>query len=203
MITKITQSTQPMLSLPGLKVKGPQGKLMRPHRAGTNPKENETTFGQEEAPNEITNSERRIIMAANHPSSSGKNWLKIGIIAFAVQGSWTLWANWGHGLEKAAPSALMQGIFSGISASIMTLLMDMLFRLIRPSRLRPPICIMLTSISMVCVLTALHFLIGTPEILKTLLLPCFAIAAYAVGYTSHLQTRDACSRLSVSTRETS
>jgi len=130
-------------------------------------------------------------MAANSPSDSGKNWLKIGIIAFVVQGSWTLWANWGHGLVKAAPSALMQGVFSGISASIMTLMMDKFFHLLKPSKARPAICIVVTSIGMALVLTLLHILIGTPEIFKTLLLPCFAIFAYAIGYTSHLRTRGA------------
>ena len=120
-------------------------------------------------------------------AKSNKNWLIMGVLAFFVQGSWTLWVNFAHGWDKALPPALMQGLLSGASASVMTLMMEWIYRTVAQAALRFILSIIMPSLFMAAVLYALHRAIGTPEIAATMTLPMIAIIAYAVIYTLKLR----------------
>ena len=125
----------------------------------------------------------------NSSISKNKSWRTIGLVAFLIQGGWTLWVNLPYGLVKAAPSAVLQGLLSAASASAMTLIMEWLYGALPHSPLRPAWCIAATSLLMATILFLLHCAIGTPEVLKTLLLPMTAIVAYATAYTLRLARR--------------
>ncbi|WP_265655663.1 hypothetical protein [Verminephrobacter aporrectodeae] len=123
------------------------------------------------------------------PARPNRNWLVIGILAFLVQGGWTLWVNLPHGLGRSAISAAMQGLLSGVSASVMTLIMEWIYRTLSPSPLRPIASALGPILLMASVLYAVHRVIGTPEIAATMALPMIAIVAYAIVYTAKLSRR--------------
>ncbi|WP_265665123.1 hypothetical protein [Verminephrobacter aporrectodeae] len=96
----------------------------------------------------------------------------------------------------------MQGLLSGVSASVMTLIMEWIHRTLSPSPLRPIASALVPVLLMAGILYAVHRVIGTPEITATMALPMIAIVAYAIVYTVKLSRRNR-SAAAPTTRETS
>ena len=105
-------------------------------------------------------------------------------VAFLAMGGWTLFANRMHGAAAYAP-ALVQGAMSGaITAVLKRVLEAMSRRLTGPAAyLGPP----LVTISVIlAVLSAIHGLIGTPEIVATIAVPWSVSTLYAIVYAAVL-----------------
>ena len=102
--------------------------------------------------------------------------------AFLAMGGWTLWANHDHGLAAAWPAALAQGLMSGaITLALKRALEAMVARLPGTAGyLIPPT---VTAATILGVLAAVHRLIGTPEIARTIVVPWSVSTLYAIVYT--------------------
>lgn len=111
---------------------------------------------------------------------------KLPLLAFLVQGGWTLFVNYSAGTLDALRSALAQGAVSAVSTYIMTVIMLWMFRKIHHDILATVSSILASSGLMLAVLVALHMLIGTAHIFATLTLPFTAIMLYAIIYSLRL-----------------
>ena len=101
--------------------------------------------------------------------------------AFLAMGGWTLWANSGHGLAAAWRPALVQGVISGIITLVLKRVLEaMVARMRGPAAyVLPPL---VTATVIMLVLVAIHRLIGTPEIARTIAVPWSVSTLYAVIY---------------------
>ena len=112
-----------------------------------------------------------------------------GLAGFAVYGAWAYYANSDHGTMVAMRSGLVQGGYSLLLTFVMTLVTEFMF-----ARLGS---LWLTSatVSVILFLSAytIHMLVGTPEILMTIL-PGYVIGTiytivYVVGLRRALPVR--------------
>lgn len=103
-----------------------------------------------------------------------------GLAGFLVYGSWAAYANFDHGMSIATRSGLVQGTYSLVLTFAMTLVTEWLFG--RLCRLPGGMVFTVVIVSGVLFATAyvIHRLVGTPEILMTIL-PGFVIGSI---YTS-------------------
>lgn len=111
---------------------------------------------------------------------------KLPLLAFLVQGGWTLFVNYSAGRLDALRSALAQGAASAVSTYIMTVIMLWIFCKIRHDILATVSSVLASSGLMLAVLVALHILMGTAHIFATLTLPFTAIMLYAIIYSLRL-----------------
>lgn len=108
--------------------------------------------------------------------------------AFLAMGSWAAFANRGHAMPAPLLAFATQG---ALSAAITLCLKRGLEALARrldgaAALIVPPLAAALASAS---VLTLVHILAGTPEILRTIALPLTVVTSYAALYSRAL-TRD-------------
>jgi hypothetical protein len=103
--------------------------------------------------------------------------------AFVAMGGWTLWANHSHGLSAAWPPALAQGAMSGaITLGLKHALEVMVTRLPGAAAfVIPPV---VTATLILGVLIAVHRMIGTPEIARTIAVPWSVSTLYAIVYAA-------------------
>ena len=108
-------------------------------------------------------------------------------VAFLAMGGWALYANRAHGAAALAP-ALAQGAMSGA----ITLVLKRALEAMSPrlggvlAYLVPPL---ITASVILAVLTLVHRLIGTPEIVATIAVPWSVSTLYAVIYSAVLARR--------------
>lgn len=105
--------------------------------------------------------------------------------AFVAMGGWALFANSGHGLSAALAPAAAQGVMSGaITFGLKRALEAMSRRLRGPAAYALPPAI--TAAVILAVLVAIHRLIGTPEIARTIAVPWSVSTLYAIVYSAAL-----------------
>jgi hypothetical protein len=108
-------------------------------------------------------------------------------VAFAAlaMGGWALFANRGHGLEAAVPPALAQGAMSGLITLVLKRALEAMAGRFPGALayLAPP---SLTAATVLIVLLAVHRLIGTPEIARTIAVPWSVSTIYAFAYAGAL-----------------
>jgi len=105
--------------------------------------------------------------------------------AFLAMGGWALFANRTHGMARAAPAALLQGILSaGLTFGIKRGLEALFGRLNGLAALAVPP--MTSCVIVLALLVAAHTLAGTPEIWATIAVPYAVSSTYAFVYTASL-----------------
>lgn len=105
--------------------------------------------------------------------------------AFLAMGGWALYANSGHGLAAAWLPALSQGVLSGL----ITLVLKRVLEAMRgrfPGVLAYVLPPAITAGTVLALLVAVHKLIGTPEIVRTIAVPWSVSTLYAVLYAATL-----------------
>jgi hypothetical protein len=105
--------------------------------------------------------------------------------AFLAMGSWALFANRAHGLAAALPAAVLQGALSAcITLTLKTVVERLAPRFAGLAALcAPPLIAAGLSAAL---LTTLHSLAGTPEVLATVALPLIVATSYAAIYNTSL-----------------
>lgn len=100
-----------------------------------------------------------------------------GIAGFVVYGGWAYFVNAEHGQELAMMIGLVQGSYSFALTFVMTLVTEWLFR-----RCNGQFAMIMGVVCTALFVTpyAIHMLIGTPEILMTIL-PGFVIGSIYTG----------------------
>ena len=101
--------------------------------------------------------------------------------AFCAMGAWAFFANSGHALGEAFTAAVLQGALSAcITLTLKTIIEKLAPRFVgRTALWAPPALAACLSASL---LTLLHSLNGTPEILLTVALPLSIATSYAAIY---------------------
>lgn len=102
-------------------------------------------------------------------------------VAFALMGSWAVFANWGHDWPKPLVAGLVQGSLSGaITYGLKRGLDALRGRMARSlGWWVPPVVVCGLSLSL---LVAVHWAAGTPELLRTISVPFSVASIYAIGY---------------------
>jgi hypothetical protein len=113
-------------------------------------------------------------------------WVHVAF-AFVAMGGWTLFANRAHGSAAVVP-ALVQGL---ISAGITVVLKGVLDRLAGRfpgigAFVLPPL---MTASTVLAALIAVHWMIGTPELWRTIAVPWSVSTLYAILYAADLERR--------------
>ncbi len=110
------------------------------------------------------------------------------VFAFLAMGGWAVFANRGHAMPQPLYSGLLQGALSAGLTLFLKSVIDVLSRRFRGvTRFwAPPLIACLGSASL---LTALHALIGTPEIAKTIAVPLLVSTSYAAIYNYSISRR--------------
>lgn len=112
---------------------------------------------------------------------TGKNWLHAAG-GFVLMGAWAMVANRAHGWTSILSSGIVQGIMSATITLVMKQLIEALAR--RSSgwqaRVAPPLACFALSVAL---LSTIHTIIGTPEILATMFVPVTVATVYAAIYT--------------------
>lgn len=106
-------------------------------------------------------------------------------IAFLAMGGWAVFANRAHPLPQPVVAGVVQGALSGAITFVLKRMIERLassFSGIAALILPPLIAVALS----VGVLTSIHALAGTPEILATMVLPVSVTAIYSTIYTAAL-----------------
>ncbi|GAB4362937.1 MAG: hypothetical protein Kow00114_18590 [Kiloniellaceae bacterium] len=108
--------------------------------------------------------------------------------AFVVMGSWAFFANRGHAAADALTAAVLQGTLSAaVTLSLKTFIEKVAPRFTGSAVLLVP---PLAAFAVVGgILTLLHRLNGTPELLATVALPLTAATGYAAVYNYALWRR--------------
>lgn len=91
----------------------------------------------------------------------------MGILAGMVYGLWAVYANWGHDLPHVARAASAQFALSFCSTSFLTLVIELV---LRRGRSTPNLVFAAVGphAAMVTLFMTVHWLSGTPNILKTI-----------------------------------
>ncbi|RCS21604.1 hypothetical protein DUT91_22975 [Phyllobacterium salinisoli] len=113
------------------------------------------------------------------------------LFAFLTMGGWAIFANRGHAMPAPLLAGLVQG---GLSASITLVLKRVIETLAArfgglPALIAPPVIAGLISASL---LTAVHMISGTPEIVETIALPLSVATFYAAIYNYTLWRSKRC-----------
>jgi len=103
--------------------------------------------------------------------------------AAIVYGSWALYANWDHGLSSAVKASLTQAAMSFFFTAFISSLIEYLFTLSQRLLFRFLLPVFGASALTSSLLVLAHVMVGTPEIVRTIL-PSIVIGfIYGVGYT--------------------
>jgi hypothetical protein len=102
-------------------------------------------------------------------------------IAFLLMGSWALFANRDHGEQRMVMAGLIQGALSACLTLFLKSAIEFLARRFFGwvGLVAPPI---IACIGSACILIAIHFVGGTPEIAKTIAVPLAVSTSYAALY---------------------
>ncbi len=103
-------------------------------------------------------------------------------VAFLAMGGWAVLANSGHPLGQALTAGLAQGTISAVITLFLKRMIEALARRLPevPGLILPPVLAVLTSLVL---LSAIHRLAGTPELLRTIIVPLSMTAAYSASYS--------------------
>lgn len=90
-----------------------------------------------------------------------------GIVFTALWSTWAYYANLAHRAELAKKASITQGSFTIINAFIYTILVEYLFSIGKTKFVRIVLAFVLPNILVTILLTSLHHLRGTPNVLAT------------------------------------
>lgn len=109
-----------------------------------------------------------------------------GIAGFVGYGGWAMYANAGHGSDIAMRSGIVQGTYSLILTFLMTLVTEWLYVRLGGLSGGRSLTVSLIAIILFCSAYSIHKLVGTPEVLMTIL-PGFVIGTiYTLVYVMGL-----------------
>lgn len=106
-------------------------------------------------------------------------------VAFLLMAGWALFANSSHGLDQAWLPALVQGTVSGLLTGALKKTLEALDGKI-PGALAYVVPPILTAGTILTLLSTVHTLIGTPEVVRTIALPWTVSTLYAIVYNARL-----------------
>ena len=112
------------------------------------------------------------------------NSVLLGVLAFLLYGSWAVFANWEYGLKKSLTAGLVQGIVSFLTTTFIMLLMIWLFELGRSSLTRFLYAVTGTNAIAISGMVCAHLIVGTPDILQTILPSMVVGFSLTVVYSS-------------------
>jgi hypothetical protein len=104
-------------------------------------------------------------------------------VAFLAMGGWAVFANHAHAMPQPFVAGAVQGALSGAITFVLKRMIELLassFAGLAALVLPPTIAVVLS----LAILTAIHALAGTPEILATIALPTSVTALYSAIYTA-------------------
>jgi hypothetical protein len=112
--------------------------------------------------------------------------LKRGVLnslAFCIiWGGWAYYANAAHGQEAAAAAAKAQILFTSVNAFVYSIVMEAIFGRIKPAALRNAVTFAVPNVMVTVMLSGIHWLAGTPEIISTVLPPLLIIYSLCLVY---------------------
>lgn len=103
-----------------------------------------------------------------------------GFAGLVGYGSWAAYANFDHGMAIAVRSGLVQGTYSFVLTFLMTWVTEGLFAKLASMPMGAVVTTVVVSFILFVSAYGIHMLVGTPEILMTIL-PGFVIGS---GYTA-------------------
>lgn len=115
---------------------------------------------------------------------AGSTFAHVGF-AFLAMGGWALFANAGHGLAAAWLPALSQGVLSGLITLVLKRALEAMSPRF-PGALAYVVPPAITAGAVLALLVAVHKLIGTPEIVRTIAVPWSVSTFYAIVYAATL-----------------
>ncbi|WP_313318546.1 hypothetical protein [Stenotrophomonas sp.] len=107
-------------------------------------------------------------------------------VAFVAMGSWAAFANLAHPMPRPLIAGLVQGVLSALITLFLKRMLEALSARLpgRAGWWLPPLAAAAVSVSL---LSSIHWLAGTPEILRTIIVPLSVTTLYAVLYTIALR----------------
>ncbi|MFN4156258.1 MAG: hypothetical protein ACK4HF_16550 [Paracoccaceae bacterium] len=113
-----------------------------------------------------------------------QSWLHLAV-AFCAMGGWALFANRAHPWPDMLTAGLVQGSLSALITLVLKRLIEAMVRSLNGigARILPPLACAALSVT---VLSSLHRLAGTPELLTTISVPVLVSTTYAILYTQTL-----------------
>lgn len=114
-----------------------------------------------------------------------RGWLHLAV-AFVAMGGWALFANRAHPWPAMLTAGLVQGSVSALITLGLKRLVEALVRRLRGrlAGIVPPLACAAASVG---VLSVIHGLAGTPELLATIAVPVAVSTTYATLYTRALR----------------
>ncbi len=106
-------------------------------------------------------------------------------VAFVAMGGWAFLANRAHAFPHPLVAGLVQGALSGIITLVLKRMIEAIALHLAggASLVAPPLVAVALSLA---ILTTIHTLAGTPEILATIALPVGVTALYSTVYAAVL-----------------
>ncbi|WP_437683455.1 hypothetical protein [Sorangium sp. So ce131] len=114
-------------------------------------------------------------------SKKGGRPFLMGVLAGTIYGLWAVYANWGHDLLHVARAASAQFALSFCSTSFLTLVIELI---LRRGRSVPNLVFAATGphAAMVTLFTTVHWLSGTPNVLKTITPSALIGLLFSIAY---------------------
>ncbi|WP_449467800.1 hypothetical protein [Stenotrophomonas humi] len=113
-------------------------------------------------------------------------------VAFVAMGGWATFANSGHSM----PQPLIAGVVQGTLSALITLFLKRMIEALSarlPGSIGgwlPPLAALTASLTL---LTSIHWLAGTPEIVRTIIVPLSVTGVYGTLYNIALRRSAAAS----------
>lgn len=106
-------------------------------------------------------------------------------VAFLAMGGWAMFANRAHALPQPLVAGIVQGALSGVITLFLKRMIEAIARRLAgvAALVLPPLIAVALSLA---ILTTIHTLAGTPEILTTIALPVGVTALYSTLYAAAL-----------------
>ncbi|RDI48652.1 hypothetical protein [Aquicella lusitana] len=107
----------------------------------------------------------------------------ISLLAGLVYGSWAFYINHAMNPVVALYAALAQGILSFFVTGVMTVSMEICFINIKQRMLRFMVTVFFPLLFVLAIMAFIHFSIGTPRVIKTILPSAIVGGCYCFFYT--------------------
>jgi len=107
----------------------------------------------------------------------------LGALAFIIYGSWAIFSNWEYGLKKSLTAGMTQGLMSFLITTFIAFLMIWLFDQGRSHLMRFLYAVGGTNAVAITGMVVAHLIVGTPDILQTILPSMIVGFAMTVSYS--------------------
>lgn len=107
-------------------------------------------------------------------------------VAFTLWSSWGLYANYSHGLPTAMLAGLIQGLQSALSTFLGSAFIELLYSRLHQFKHAILVVTVTASTSSFSFMCAMHYLLGTPQILLTVAPVTVMATIYCWSYTTSL-----------------